>query len=56
MCNYFKIQSLVKEKKSFKGFSIFSSFGLDNFDGGLTKEHSCEIISKSVHGFSRETV
>ena len=27
MCNYFKICSLVKEKKSFKGFSIFSSGG-----------------------------
>ena len=27
MCNYFKIHPLVKEKKSFKGFSIFSSGG-----------------------------
>ena len=25
MCNYSKIHPLVKEKKSFKGFSIFSS-------------------------------
>ena len=25
--NYFKIDALVKEKKSFKGFSIFSSCG-----------------------------
>ena len=27
MCNYFKIYPLVKEKKSFKSFSIFSSSG-----------------------------
>ena len=27
MCNYFKIHSLVKEEKSFRGFSIFSSGG-----------------------------
>ena len=27
MCNYFKIHPLVKEKKSLKGFSIFSSGG-----------------------------
>ena len=26
-CNYFKIHPLVQEKKSFKGFSIFSSGG-----------------------------
>ena len=30
--------------------------GLGNFDGGLTKEHSCDIISKSVHQFSKEIV
>ena len=27
MYNYFKIDALVKEEKSFKGFSIFSSGG-----------------------------
>ena len=27
MCNYFIIHLLVREKKSFKGFSIFSSGG-----------------------------
>ena len=27
MCNYFKIHMLVEEKKSFQGFSTFSSGG-----------------------------
>ena len=40
MCNYFKIYPLVKEKKSFKGFSIFSS------DGHLIQrsETNCGIL------------
>ena len=59
MYKYFKICSLVSKKKSFKGFSIFSSGGhcicsselkgLSNFGRGSPKEHSCEIISKSIH-------
>ena len=57
MCNYFKIHQLVKEEKSFKPFSIFSSgshivkwsgTGLCNFGRGLPKEYSCTIISKSI--------
>ena len=27
--------------------------GLSNFGGGLPKEQSCEIVSKSVHWFNR---
>ena len=60
MCNYFKIQTLVQEKKSFKGFSIFSSGSLFNraerfeqFGRWSPKEPSCEIISKSVWQFLR---
>ena len=30
--------------------------GLSNFGRQSPKEHSCEIISKSVHQFSREVV
>ena len=46
-------------RESFKGFSIFSSGGhflrngLSNFGRELPKEHSSEIILKSVHWFSR---
>ena len=58
MCNYFKIHPLVKNKKSFKGFSISSSGGcffsterncLSNFGRRSPKEYSCIIISKSIH-------
>ena len=53
----------VKEVKLFKGFSIFSSGGhlvqwsesLSNFGRQSPKEYSCEIISKSVHPFSRRS-
>ena len=48
---------------SFKGFSIFSSGGhffflaeqnhLSTFSRGSHKEHSCEIISKSIHWFRK---
>ena len=109
MWNYFKIWPLVKEEKSFKGFSILSSGShlvhpsgtgwaifveghwrniscevilklvkwprrccfkvflflalvailfsernhLGNFVGGSPKEHSCKLISKSIHRFRR---
>ena len=60
---YFKIHILVKAEKSFKGFSIFSSGGvfvkewngLSIFGRGLPKKHSCKIILKSVHRFSRRS-
>ena len=60
MCNYFKIHPLVKEK-SFKCFLFLAlaailfnrANSLNNFGRGPSKEYSCEIISKSVHWFSR---
>ena len=48
LCNYFKIHLLVREKKSFKGCSIFSSGGHLVQRRGKPKEPSCKIISKSV--------
>ena len=64
--NYFKIHPLVREKKSLQVilFSaladiLFNEGGwfewndLSNFLRGLPKEHSCEIIIKSVYRLSR---
>ena len=56
MCNYFKIRSLVKEEKLFKGFLFLALTaillsewnGLSNFGRGSPKEHSCVIILKSI--------
>ena len=61
--NYFKIDALVKEAKSFKGFSILAlaailfngADGLSTLVRQSPKEPSCEIISKSVHRFSRRS-
>ena len=64
MFNYFKIHLLVQEKKSFKGFFLFLALATILFNGAVRfeqfgrqspKEHSCEIISKSVHRFSRRS-
>ena len=55
---------LVQEKKSFKGFSIFSPGGhlvqlerngLSNFGRQSSKEHSCIIISKLMHWLRRRS-
>ena len=61
--NYFKIHQQVKAEKSFQGFSILALLAicsiernrLSNFGRGLPMEHSCEIILKSVHLFSRRS-
>ena len=62
--NYFKIHHLVQEKKSFKGFSTFSSGShlvqwsgdcLSNFGRGSPKEPTCKIISKSVKPFWKKS-
>ena len=61
--DFFKIDALVKEK-SIEGFSIFIALAailfngaerLSNFGRQSPKEHSCEIISKSIHRFSRSS-
>ena len=36
-------------------FNGAKTFEYYNFGGGLAKEHLCEIISKSVHRFSRRS-
>ena len=61
---FFKIDILVKEEKSFEGFSIFSSGGhpvqwrrtVWAILVELPKEPSCEIISKSATGLAEEVV
>ena len=58
MCNYLILYQLVKEKKSFKAFSILSSGShlvqrsrkvCAFFRRGSPKEYSCIIISKFIH-------
>ena len=44
--HYFKIDELVKEKKSFKGFSIFSS-------GGHLVQQSGTVLAILVEGHPR---
>ena len=55
MCNYLKIHPLVKDKKSLKGYSIFSSGGhLVQWNGTYNyfKIHKKVKAEKSFKGFS----
>ena len=48
MCNYFKIHPLVKEKKLFIGFSIFSL-------GSHLLQQNGTVCAISVEGLPRNT-
>ena len=65
--NYFQIKQVPLDKKVFRVLAIFPFLipqqpkfylelnSLNNFKRGPLTEHSCEVILKSVHWFSRRS-